>query len=62
LSVSGVPTKTSSSFSPSSITTSGTSTLTISPNPQAPVGTYPLVITGSNGSLTHSGTVTLLIQ
>jgi hypothetical protein len=62
LSVSGVPTKTSSSFSPSSITTSGTSTLTISPNPQAPVGTYPLVITGSNGSLTHSGNVTLVIQ
>ena len=62
LSVSGVPTKTSSSFSPSSITTSGTSTLTISPNPQAPAGTYPLVITGSSGSSTHSANVILVIQ
>jgi len=62
LSVSGVPSRTSSSFNPSSITGSGNSTLTISPNKPAQVGTYQLVIAGSSGNLNHSADVTLVIQ
>jgi hypothetical protein len=62
LSVSGVPSRTSSSFSPSSITGSGNSTLTISVNKPAQPGTYPLVITGSSGNLSHKANVTLVIQ
>lgn len=62
LSVSGVPARTSSSFSPSSVSTSGQSTLTISPNKPAQTGTYQLVITGTSGNLTHSANVTLVIQ
>jgi uncharacterized membrane protein len=62
LSVSGIPSRTSSSFSPSSITGSGQSTLTISPNKPAQTGTYPLVITGTSGNLSHSANVTLVIQ
>jgi hypothetical protein len=62
LSVSGVPSRTSFSFNPSSITGSGKSTLTISPNKPAQTGTYQLVITGSSGNLSHGANVTLVIQ
>jgi hypothetical protein len=62
LSVSGLPSRTSSSFNPSSIAGSGNSALTISPNKQAQIGTYQLVITGSSGNLNHSANVTLVIQ
>jgi len=62
LSVSGLPSRTSSSFSPSTVTGSGNSRLTISVNKPAQPGTYPLVVTGSSGSLSHSANVTLVIQ
>jgi hypothetical protein len=62
LSVTGAPGRTSASFSPSSVTRSGSSTLTISVNKPAQPGTYPLVVTGSSGNLSHSANVTLVIQ
>jgi uncharacterized membrane protein len=66
LSVSGLPSRTSGSFSPSSVTLSaggtGTSTLTVNANRNAPRGTYILTITGTGGGKTHSQTVTLIIQ
>src|SRR5213079_990056 len=46
LSVSGLPRKINASFNPSSVVGSGTSTLKISPNPQAPHGTFTVTITG----------------
>lgn len=62
LSISGVPSKVTASFSPNPVTATGTSTLTISANPQAPRGTYTLTITGSNGSFTHQATVSLTVN
>jgi hypothetical protein len=66
LSVSGLPSRTSGSFNPSSVTLgaggSGTSTLTIKVNRPATPGTYTLMITGTSGSLSHSQPVTLIIQ
>jgi len=62
LNVSGLPTRTSSNFNPKSVVGSGTSTLKISPNPQAPVGTYTLTIKGTSGSLVQSAIVTLIIK
>jgi uncharacterized membrane protein len=62
LSVSGVPARTSYSFNPGSISGSGNSQLTISVNKQALTGSYQLVITGTNGTLSHSTNVTLVIQ
>jgi uncharacterized membrane protein len=62
LSVTGVPGRTSASFSPSSVTGSGSSTLTINVNKPAQPGTYPLVINGSTGNLSHSANVILVIQ
>ena len=62
LSVSGLPRKINASFNPSSVVGSGTSTLKISPNPQAPHGTFTVTITGSSGATSHSTTVGLTVQ
>ena len=63
LSVSGLPQRTSASFNPNPVTSGGTpSTLTISANRNAPTGTSTLKITGSNGSASHTTTLSLTIQ
>jgi Galactose oxidase-like, Early set domain/Glyoxal oxidase N-terminus len=61
-SVSGLPARTSTSFSPTSLAGAGNTTLTVSSRPKAPTGTYPLTITATGGGLTHSTTVNLVIQ
>jgi hypothetical protein len=38
------------------------STLTVSTAATTPTGTYPLTITGTSGSLSHSTTVTLVVS
>jgi hypothetical protein len=64
LTVSGLPNRTSASFSPNPVALvaggTGTSTLTITTD-RSPRGTYTLTVTGTSGSLTHSQTVTLTI-
>lgn len=61
-SVSGLPARTSASFSPGSVPGKGTSTLTISAKQRAPSGTYPLTVSATGGGLTHSATVSLVIH
>jgi len=60
--VSGLPARASSSFVPTSVTGSGTTTLTITTKPKTPIGTYTLTIKGKAGSLLHSTTVTLVVD
>jgi uncharacterized cupredoxin-like copper-binding protein len=60
--VNGLPARTSSSFSPSTVPGKGTSTLTISAKQRAPSGTYPLMVSATGGGLTHSATVSLIVQ
>src|SRR6185369_16904817 len=65
LSISGLPSGASASFSPSSITGSGSSTLTVNTSSSTPVGAHTLTITGAttNSSfITHTKTVTLNVQ
>lgn len=62
LSASGLPTGVTASFSPTSITSSGNSTLTISTTSTTPTGTYTLTITGTDNTLSHSTTVTLVVN
>jgi hypothetical protein len=63
LSLIGLPARTSASFSPSSVTGSGSSTLTVKTNKPAKTGTYILTVTGTSGSLSRSApSVTLTIQ
>jgi hypothetical protein len=62
-SVRGLPSRTSSSFSPSSVSGgSGTSTLTVSTRSRTATGTYSLVITGTGGSKTHTAAATLVVN
>ncbi len=62
LSVSGLPTGATGTFSPTSITGgSGTSTLNITTLSSTAVGTYTLTIKGISGTLNHTTTVTLII-
>ena len=62
LSMSGLPTGATASFNPTSVTGSGSSTLTVVTASTTPAGTYPLTITGVSGTLSHSAAVTLVVQ
>ena len=63
LSVGGLPSRTSASFSPNPASSPGTSILTINVSRRAISGTNAtLTITGNNGSVSHSTSVTLHIN
>jgi hypothetical protein len=62
LSVSGQGSHVTPTFNPTSVTGSGTSTLSVRVNNGAARGTRTLTITGTSGSLVHSTTLTLTIQ
>jgi subtilase family serine protease len=65
LSVSGLPTGVTATFSTNPVTPpangSATSTLTLAASSSATVGTTTVTITGTSGSLTHSTTISLTI-
>ena len=61
LSASGLPVGATATFSPATITGSGTSTLTINTLTSTPVGTSTLTISGVSGSTSHSTTVSLVV-
>jgi hypothetical protein len=60
--VSGLPKRASATFSPSSLTGTGTTTLKINTNRNVSSGIYSLTITGTSGGVSHSVTVGLTIQ
>ena len=62
LSVSGVPSGSSVSFTPNPVPVPGSSTLRITTTSLTPRGTFSLRITGTSGSLSHQATVTLIVQ
>lgn len=57
LTASGLPAGTSATFSPASISSSGTARFSVTTNANAVAGTYTLTIAGTSGSLSHSTTV-----
>jgi uncharacterized membrane protein len=63
-SVTGLPSRTSATFTPTSVSGAGThtSTMKITANPNASVGTFVLTVKGTSGSLSHSASVSLTIQ
>lgn len=63
LSVSGLPTGVTASFSPTSIVApgSGSSTLTFSASSTATTGTFNVTVTASGGGITHTAPVTLTV-
>jgi hypothetical protein len=62
LSATGVPSGVTASFSPASITGSGTSDFTLSVARNAPMGTYPLTMSGTGGGVTESTTLTFQVR
>jgi kumamolisin len=62
LSASGQPSGVTVSFTPTSITGSGTSTMKISTTSRASTGTHTITITGKSGSTTHTTTVSLTVN
>jgi Domain of unknown function (DUF1929)/Glyoxal oxidase N-terminus/PKD domain len=62
LSVSGLPSGATGSFSPASIATSGTSTLSVTTSTSTLPGSYPLTITATSGALTHTASLTLVVS
>jgi uncharacterized membrane protein len=57
--VTGLPGGAGASFSPTTVNTSGSSTMTVTTAANLPPGSYPVTITGTSGSLQHSAGVTL---
>lgn len=62
LTASGLPSRVTASWNPSSVSGSGSSALTIHVGPRARTGTYSLTIKGTSGSLAHSILLTLVVQ
>jgi len=63
LSLTGLPASVgSATFAPARVPAAGTSQLTISTSATAPAGSYPLTITGTSGSVTHTAAVTLVVS
>jgi PKD repeat protein len=60
--VSGLPSGATASFNPGSVTSSGSTTLSISTSGTTPAGSYPLTIAGTSGSLSHTVNVTLVVN
>jgi hypothetical protein len=61
-SITGLPAGTTASFSPNSITTSGTAKLTVNTSRSAPGGTFNLTVSGVSGTLSGSTTVSLTLK
>ena len=62
LSAAGLPTGTTASFSPASITPGISSVLTVSTTSGTPLGSSTLTITGTASPLTHTATVSLVVS
>src|SRR5262249_21929832 len=63
LSVSGIPSGSSATFSPTSIAApgSGSSTITITAGAATTTGTYNLTVTGTGGGKTHTATIAITV-
>jgi kumamolisin len=61
LSATGIPSGVTGSFSPTSVTGSGTSDFTLTVARNAPTGTHAITITGTSGSTSQSTTLTFTV-
>jgi hypothetical protein len=60
-SVTGLPSGATATFTPASLTTSGTTTLNVTTGATTPSGSYPLAIRGTSGPVTRTVNVTLVV-
>ncbi|WP_433248275.1 M28 family peptidase [Streptosporangium sp. CA-135522] len=62
LSASGLPSGATAGFNPASVTSGGSSTLTIATTATTPAGTYQVTITGTGETTTHTSVYALTVQ
>jgi galactose oxidase-like protein/PKD domain-containing protein len=62
LAISGLPKFATGSFNPSTISGSGTSSLTVNTNKNVARGTYTLTVSGTSAGVVRTATITLVIQ
>ncbi|MFI9628948.1 glycosyl hydrolase family 18 protein [Streptomyces sp. NPDC052042] len=62
LTASGAPSGVTTTLSPASVTAGGASKLTVTASATAVPGTYPIIVTGTSGTLSHSATFTLTVS
>lgn len=62
LSASGLPSGATAMFAPTSVTSGGSSTLTLATAADTPAGTYPITITGTGTSGTHTTSYSLTVS
>jgi len=60
--VMGLPGGATAIFNPPSVTTSGSTTMTVSTSTTTPTGTFRLTISGTSGSLTRTASVSLVVS
>ncbi len=61
-SVTGLPSKITGKFNPPSVTSSGSTTLTLTVASTATIGSLTIKITGTSGTIVHTTSVTLTVQ
>jgi len=61
-SVTGLPSGATATFAPASVTTSGSTTMSVATGAATASGTYPLTIQGTSGPLTRTVNVTLVVN
>ncbi|GIF53599.1 hypothetical protein Afe04nite_81380 [Asanoa ferruginea] len=61
MAASGLPAGATASFAPATVTSGGSSTLTIATSASTPAGTYPVTVTGTGTSGTRSASYTLTV-
>ena len=62
LSISGLPSGVTATFSPTSLMPPGASTLTLSAGPTAAIGSATVIVTGTAGPLTHNSPIYLTVN
>jgi len=60
--VSGLPAGAGATFNPASLSSAGSTSLAITTSNATPPGVYPLTVTGSDGTLTHSISINLEVD
>jgi hypothetical protein len=61
-SVSGLPVGAAASFTPATLSASSSTTMKVTTASSTPPGTYPLTISASNGTITQTATVNLIVK
>ena len=62
LTIAGLPTDATAAFAPSMLSAPGSSQLDVSTSTSTPAGSYPLTISGTSGSTTHTTLATLVVN